>query len=317
MRRWLAAGLSAALLGATGVAASAQQMGVWQRPTASGPTYVGEGDLRPGAVMYWGTRSYNAAYATGSNPAMELFRESDSTYATFNILTSGAMDDAGATTFCSGTTCHVVLMYNQAGSATWNLGVLGDVPGTIDVFGPIWVPNCQNGHSCLKVTPSTRALAALHGPTFTPATGVETVTLVFESLYPGSGSVDASYLITSQGFNGAGFSDNATGNSNYITLEGAAVLFVITTPNLPTSYVGTLNGASSVITLNGTDTTGTATPNGSNSFPEIGAEDTDSTTSYYWMTGGIWDNLTTTSPQRQANCSNQKAWWNLTAATCP
>ena len=69
-----------------------------------------------GATAFYGLRAYNAAYATGSNPAITIRRTSDSTTSNINILATGALDVATATTFCAATTCFVVTIFDQAGT---------------------------------------------------------------------------------------------------------------------------------------------------------------------------------------------------------
>lgn len=87
---------------------------------ASGSSYTGPGDVVSGAIFYGGVRAYNAAYATGSNNAMTIRRASDNTTSNIVILSTGALDVATATTFCSATTCYVATLYNQSGGGAPN-----------------------------------------------------------------------------------------------------------------------------------------------------------------------------------------------------
>lgn len=61
--------------------------------------YTGPGNLVSGATAWYGLRAYNAAYATGSNNAVDLRRSSDNATTTLVILSSGALDVASAATF--------------------------------------------------------------------------------------------------------------------------------------------------------------------------------------------------------------------------
>lgn len=57
--------------------------------------YQGPGDIVTGAQAWWGLRAYNAAYATGSNPAIDIVKTSDgSASQTINILSDGTLDVA-------------------------------------------------------------------------------------------------------------------------------------------------------------------------------------------------------------------------------
>jgi hypothetical protein len=71
--------------------------GVSNAPAASG--YTGPGDVVSGATAWYGLRAYNAAYATGSNNAINVRRASDNSTSNIVILSSGAVDVATYNTF--------------------------------------------------------------------------------------------------------------------------------------------------------------------------------------------------------------------------
>ena len=74
------------------------------------PSYTGPGDVVSGATAWYGLRAYNAAYATGSNKAINIRRASDNTTTNIVILSNGNLDIATANTFagtdatCQGST---------------------------------------------------------------------------------------------------------------------------------------------------------------------------------------------------------------------
>ena len=73
------------------------------------PTYTGPGDVVSGATEYWGLRAYNAAYATGSNPAAVIC--DTATFAvctTINILSNGKFDSATA---AASSSCAVACVF--------------------------------------------------------------------------------------------------------------------------------------------------------------------------------------------------------------
>jgi hypothetical protein len=78
-------------------------------------TYTGPGDVVSGATAWYGLRAYNAAYATGSNKAINVRRASDNATSDINILSTGALDVATASTFCALTTCFLTKAYDQSG----------------------------------------------------------------------------------------------------------------------------------------------------------------------------------------------------------
>ena len=66
---------------------------------SGGSTYTGPGDVVSGATAFYGLRAYNAAYATGSNNALNVRRASDNSTSNIVILANGNLDIATANTF--------------------------------------------------------------------------------------------------------------------------------------------------------------------------------------------------------------------------
>jgi hypothetical protein len=66
---------------------------------SSGGGYSGPGDVVSGATAWYGLRAYNAAYATGSNNAINVRRASDNSTQNIVILSTGNLDIATANTF--------------------------------------------------------------------------------------------------------------------------------------------------------------------------------------------------------------------------
>jgi hypothetical protein len=105
-QRLLAVILAGTIFGllAAPVVAFSQWGFVLPKPVAAA-SYTGPGDVFSGATQWVGLRSYNAAYATGSNKAIKLRRYSDNTTQDINILASGDLDDASALAFGLHSTC--------------------------------------------------------------------------------------------------------------------------------------------------------------------------------------------------------------------
>lgn len=80
-------------------------------------SYFGPGDVLSGATAFGGLRAYNAAYATGSNPAIDVVDSSGTNLTTIHILSTGFIDTAALTTF---NTAHgtpsVTKLYDQTGN---------------------------------------------------------------------------------------------------------------------------------------------------------------------------------------------------------
>jgi hypothetical protein len=84
-----------------------------------GGGYTGPGDVVSGASAWWGLRAYNAAYATGSNPAVDLVDQSANNPITININSSGNLDQAAINSWVTAnsvTTIFCVKVYDQTGN---------------------------------------------------------------------------------------------------------------------------------------------------------------------------------------------------------
>jgi len=66
---------------------------------SGGGGYQGPGDVVSGATAWYGLRGYNAAYATGSNNAINIRRASDNSTSNIVILSNGNLDTATAASF--------------------------------------------------------------------------------------------------------------------------------------------------------------------------------------------------------------------------
>lgn len=87
--------------------------------TKSG-SYTGPGDVVSGAYVWYGLRAYNAAYATGSNPALDLVDQAGANAVTINILADGRLDVASISAWVAAnsvSTIKVKRWYDQSGSA--------------------------------------------------------------------------------------------------------------------------------------------------------------------------------------------------------
>lgn len=97
--------------------------------------YVGPGDLTASAVWWGGLRAYNAAYATGSNPAIDIVDQAGANLLTVNILSTGYLDTASIATWVTAhtvTTIKVTKIYDQTGGASHAVQfVLASMPSLV------------------------------------------------------------------------------------------------------------------------------------------------------------------------------------------
>lgn len=93
-----------------------QQIG--RKVAVASPAYSGPGDVSglSGAFAYWGLRGYNAAYATGSNPAIDVVDTATGLLGptTINIKSNGSLDTA--TILGLGYAVSVSKIYDQSGN---------------------------------------------------------------------------------------------------------------------------------------------------------------------------------------------------------
>lgn len=118
--------------------------GAGKFPAIGGGSFTGAGDIVGSAQTWWGLRGYNAAYATGSNPAVDIVDQAGVNDLTVNILSNGNLDVASVSSWVTAnsvSTIRVKRLYDQSGNArhltqatTANMPVLtlnaiGSLPG--------------------------------------------------------------------------------------------------------------------------------------------------------------------------------------------
>lgn len=149
--------LAVLLLGAALAGARAQFFTTMGGASGAPASYTGPGDVVSGAKAFWGLRAYNAAYATGSNKAVQVTRTSDSETCDVLINSSGNLGnttgcsgaDSGVTiaTFCNATTCNVKKFYDQSGNG-FDIADVGSTFGTI-------LLSCNGSLPCVQFTTTT------------------------------------------------------------------------------------------------------------------------------------------------------------------
>lgn len=83
-------------------------------------SYQGPGDIVGSAFAWYGLRGYNAAYATGSNPAIDLVDQAGANPLTVNILSNGRLDVASISSWVTAnsvSTIKVTKLYDQSGNS--------------------------------------------------------------------------------------------------------------------------------------------------------------------------------------------------------
>jgi hypothetical protein len=272
-------------------------------PGTSAPpaSYVGPGDLVASASMWWGLRGYSAAYAApGNNPAMDVLRASDSTTITINVLANGNLDVATLTTFLAATTGTCSKLYDQTGNGN-------HVVQPTAANQPAVVLNALGALPCLNFSNSSATMSA--SGNFTPATGVVSLSTVANRT-----TGTAAFVFAGENAGGAAAGNRIIANAaaNVWRIVGGTSGFVARTSVADGSWHagnGVITGTSSVLNVDGTEATNTATGSTTTAAPLVGL--TQGTVTAEMTEGGAWDNVAFTGTQRTALNSNQHAYWGF------
>lgn len=242
----------ALFLAFAGSVALAQFIGEELFRTKPSGAYVGPGDAVSGATFFYGLRGYNAAYATGSNAAVNIRRASDNHQCDLLITTAGGIGntancgtggDNGQSdaSFCTSTTCWVTEAYDQTGNG-WH------VVQTTAVNQPQYVMSCIASLPCMTFISasstnllSTTLLLTVNQPNTLVGVGDRT-----------SGTGYQTILASGDGNNQLAFGNAA----NTVLVYGGTTVPANATAsdNAWHSFIGPLNGASSLIYVDAVST---------------------------------------------------------------
>jgi hypothetical protein len=268
---------------------------------ASVPIYTGPGDVVSGATNWYGLRAYNAAYATGSNPAAIVCDSATfTTCSTINILANGKFDTATASgSAACATTCVVKQIYDQ--TATANHATCSSAATC-----PTLTFNCIGTLPCLTFAGNqpmnTGAAATYTSPATVSWVANRTgATSSFGGIFGSNvGTLDNGYSAATNtgrmGFNSTDatftLSDNATHAVQLIENGASSTANVDNTTTATTVGSGTLSAISTrIASFNGLKFTGTI------------------------MEVGIWSTVGFSSTNQTNMCHNQFAYWG-TVTSC-
>lgn len=284
--------------------------GVFTNKAAADPssvTYQGPGDIVSGALL-WGScaRAYNLAYANGTNPLCDLVAVTGgAAVCTLRVATTGFVDLAAS--YCAGTTPSAACAAASGGSCK--------VTKVYDQTG--------NGNHFTNVT-----LASMPALTFNALGGLPGLTYaVGNSTFLATGNVTASFPFSESGVI-TRTSNTAAVNCLLCTSTGTAIEFglqnsantalllnntgtITATANDSTFHAmqgvtaGT-GGASSVLMVDGTATTGTTSNNPIMAVPvRLGRGNSCCSLTGTIMEGGIWSSTTFAAGDRTNINNNQ------------
>lgn len=272
-------------------------------------TYVGPGDQTSFTAWYSVARAYSAAYALSQGLAFNAENGSQTVNCDFPVTTAGAIglskncsvgisNGQTMTVFC-GVGCTITELYDQTGGGRHLLqGTLANQPAlTI---------SCVNSLPCAVTSATTTTIVSASN--FTPATGVLTIAAMAERV-SGTGN----YVLEQNGTGGNRLrSTNGTANQWGSANSGGTI---VATANdaVAHAFVGVFNGASSVLAVDGTETTGT---NGANTTAgAIGTSLGVGSTTGEMSEFGFTDNVAFSPTVRTNLCHNLRLAY-ATSGTC-
>lgn len=301
--RWLL--VAPALLFAPLQAAAQDSFVVIPWSAAAAPTYTGPGDI-VSFTAWWGVRAYSGAIVTaGTQALVNLSRASDSH--TCDIIVSGTGglgntancstggdNGTAVATWCSATTCSVTEAYDQTGNGN-------NVVQATGANRPALVFVCGSGATrCFQITASTALLAS--SSNFTPASGKVSITAAYLD-----NSVAGGFRALAQN----GSNNRLSPTNTTVVLTGGTSGSIAATAGGSSyhSVNAVMDGVSSVVNVDGTETTGTVTGNTTAGAIQFANANGTGATARSILEGGFLDNADFTGTQRTNLCKNTQAYY--------
>lgn len=232
--------------------------------------------------------------ADRANRALSVVRASDSAIIDIGFAPNGNPDIATLAAFLTGTTGKVVTWYDQSGNGR-------DLTQATDANRPAIVLGALGVWPCMEFTTATMALLAAGN--VTPATGLASFSVVGNRTV-GTGA--ATLLRQNGNANRIGTSSVANtwrivgGTSGSVAAAAADAAWH--------AAIGVMNGASSLINIDGTETTGTAA--GSTAAGAPGCSGQASTTTRQ-IECVMWDNLMLSAAERAGLVNDPRRAWGF------
>ena len=233
-------------------------------------------------------RKLRSAYA---GPALRLRRatggEQDINFLDFSGFTGAPIDIAAAGTFCAATTCFGVSWYDQGGLAH-------HATQTNPAAQPSFTFNCVGTLPCFTATTGQ----FLQAPDVTPAAGPASFSTV--QRVAGAGGLCYGMQAANQllGINGA----------TMVLYNGAAITQPASAAAWHSSQ-GVINGAASVLGLDGVETTGSVAP--VTTVGPIYTAYNGGTPACNYAEAVWWNNYALTATERAAVATNQRNFWGF------
>jgi hypothetical protein len=226
-------------------------------PASGGGGYTGEGDVASGALFYYGTRAYNAAYATGSNPAFDYSCSGGSpSTGTIKILSTGYADAATLSAACGANAITTTKIYDQTGHGYNLTTIVGSVAiklNCISTYPCLQFAGASNADSSVgaltQAQPLTVVAAAQRTGSFTSVADI----VAMNSQYGFNNVANEATMYAGSSVNSstgtASIPDNAFNAIQYIANSTSSEIYANGTPNPASGNVGTVGATGSTIVI--------------------------------------------------------------------
>lgn len=261
--------------------------------------YQGPGDLvTSGGVAWYGLRAYTAAIAAAGNKIIRIHRINDDQQCDLRADSAGGLgrtvnceqnisNQQAPETFCNATTCVVVALYDQIGS--------NDLKQSITSSQPTLTFNCLGSAACITLV-GVQQFISLNSVTL-----AQPLSVVVAALYNGTDS-NTDLTLSENG-------DAVQVGFNAFTADviyGYAGTILSSTGNTPIFHVIQFiaNDPTSRLTINGTNTSGSAGTNAFSTQLTLGAMNGQ------FVEGGIWKQALTPG-QQSSITNNTRTYWGF------
>ena len=288
-------------------------------PSAGAPPgYTGPGDIiTSGAMMWWGMRCYNNAYA--GNVADITDSATGNTTGTRLQCSSGtvsALVSGSACTFVTGnacsslattcaTACNVLTLYDQSGALKCAGAIACTVTNAANADRPTVTVSCQNSHPCMVFNGSAQQMLSAANLASTQA---QPIYMSFVAKRTGNFTSFAGVAVPGSGGSPYGGFANA---ANQITCYAGNTASVAATDNAVHAAQIQFNSTTSVFYVDGASTTGQncGTGSASGAQPTVGNSGFGQLMTGQVMEVGFWAGSNTGSNSTMN--SNQHTYWSF------
>jgi hypothetical protein len=195
------------------------------------------------------------------------------------LFVAEAYDQSGANACPSSTPCHILN------------GTAANQPQLL--------PICINSLPCMDSANYNPVLAT--SGNYINASGTATFAIVVRNTGTSPQNIVSNYAL--------GSLNTQSGGTVKLLGNGSGSFTATAALNTTHFITGVLNGASSVINVDGTETTGTATGTTVNAGGIVAFASSNWPTDMYQTEAGIWDGTTFTSTQRTNLYTNMSTYW--------